>query len=71
MQIEKLADAVRLAAKLRLAIGLGGGLGFRALREVLEARRRWSGSRSGVPRSRARCWWASTAASAICRRQIA
>ena len=36
-QIEKLADAVRLAAKLRLAIGLGGGLGFRSLRELLEA----------------------------------
>ena len=28
---------MRLAAKLRLAIGLGGGLGFRALRELLEA----------------------------------
>jgi len=37
VQIEKLADAVRLAAKLRLAIGLGGGLGFRVLRELLEA----------------------------------
>ena len=36
-QVEKLADAVRLAAKLRLAIGLGGGLGFRILRELLEA----------------------------------
>ncbi|MFI5217333.1 MAG: pyridoxine 5'-phosphate synthase, partial [Candidatus Limnocylindria bacterium] len=36
-QIDKLADAVRLAAKLRLAIGLGGGLGFRVLRELLEA----------------------------------
>jgi pyridoxine 5-phosphate synthase len=36
-QIEKLADAVRLAAKLRLGIGLGGGLGFRVLRELLEA----------------------------------
>lgn len=36
-QIEKLADAVRLAAKLRLAIGIGGGLGFRGLRELLEA----------------------------------
>jgi len=36
-QIDKLADAVRLAAKLRLGIGLGGGLGFRVLRELLEA----------------------------------
>ncbi len=36
-QVEKLADAVRLAAKLRLSIGLGGGLGFRVLRELLEA----------------------------------
>ena len=36
-QMEKLADAVRLAAKLRLAIGLGGGLGFRSLRDLLEA----------------------------------
>ena len=36
-QVEKLADAVRLAAKLRLAIGLGGGLGFRVLRELLDA----------------------------------
>jgi pyridoxine 5-phosphate synthase len=37
VQIEKLADAVRLAAKLRLAIGIGGGLGFRGLRELLDA----------------------------------
>jgi pyridoxine 5-phosphate synthase len=36
-ELERLADAVRLAAKLRLAIGLGGGLGYRTLREVLEA----------------------------------
>jgi pyridoxine 5'-phosphate synthase PdxJ len=28
---------VRLAAKLRLAIGIGGGLGFRGLRELLDA----------------------------------
>jgi pyridoxine 5-phosphate synthase len=34
-QVEKLADAVRLAAKLRLAVGVGGGLGFRLLRELL------------------------------------
>jgi len=36
-QVEKLADAVRLAAKLRLSIGIGGGLGFRVLRELLAA----------------------------------
>ena len=36
-QLEKLADAVRLAAKLRLGIGIGGGLGFRVLRELLDA----------------------------------
>jgi pyridoxine 5-phosphate synthase len=36
-QTEKLADAVRLAAKLRLAVGLGGGLGFRSLRELIDA----------------------------------
>jgi pyridoxine 5-phosphate synthase len=36
-QVEKLADAVRLAAKLRLSIGLGGGIGFGVLRELLEA----------------------------------
>ena len=36
-QVEKLADAVRLAAKLRLGIGIGGGLGFRTLGELLEA----------------------------------
>ncbi len=37
VQVEKLADAVRLAAKLRLSIGIGGGLGFRVLRELLDA----------------------------------
>jgi pyridoxine 5-phosphate synthase len=36
-QVEKLADAVRLAAKLRLGIGIGGGLGFRVLRELIDA----------------------------------
>jgi pyridoxine 5-phosphate synthase len=36
-RVEKLADAVRLAAKLRLGIGIGGGLGFRVLGELLEA----------------------------------
>ena len=35
-ELERLADAVRLAAKLRLAIGLCGGLGYRTLREVLD-----------------------------------
>jgi pyridoxine 5-phosphate synthase len=37
VQIEKLADAVRLAAKLRITVGIGGGLGFRSLRELIEA----------------------------------
>jgi pyridoxine 5-phosphate synthase len=32
-----LGDAARLAGKLRLTLGLGGGLGFRNLQEVLEA----------------------------------
>ena len=32
---ERLGDAVRLAAKLQLSIGLGGGLSFRNLAEVL------------------------------------
>jgi pyridoxine 5-phosphate synthase len=36
-ELEKLGDAVRLAAKLRMTIGLGGGLGYRRLRESLEA----------------------------------
>ncbi len=36
-ELEKLSDAVRMAAKLRMAVGLGGGLGYRSLREVLEA----------------------------------
>lgn len=36
-QLEALGDAVRLAAKLRLEIGLGGGLGYRSLPEVLAA----------------------------------
>ncbi len=35
--LERLGDAVRLASKLRLRIGLGGGLGYRTLAEVLEA----------------------------------
>lgn len=34
-RLERLADAVRLAAKLRLSVGLCGGLGFRSLPEVL------------------------------------
>jgi len=32
-----MGDAARLAAKLRLSLGLAGGLGFRNVREVLEA----------------------------------
>lgn len=35
--LEGLGDAARLAAKLRMAIGIGGGLGYRTLREVIEA----------------------------------
>ena len=35
--LERLGDAVRLAAKLHMSIGLGGGLSFRSLSEVLEA----------------------------------
>jgi pyridoxine 5-phosphate synthase len=35
-ELESLADAVRLAAKLRLRIGIGGGLGFQTVTEVLE-----------------------------------
>ena len=34
-ELESLRDAVRLAAKLRLGIGLGGGLGFRSIPDVL------------------------------------
>jgi len=34
---ERLTDAVRLAAKLRLSVGLSGGLGFRTLPELLPA----------------------------------
>lgn len=33
----RLADAVRLAAKLRLSVGAGGGLGYRSLPELLAA----------------------------------
>ncbi len=36
-ELERLGDAVRLASKLQLRIGLGGGLGYRALAEVLAA----------------------------------
>jgi len=36
-ELERLGDAVRLAAKLRLEVGLGGGLGYRSVREVLAA----------------------------------
>ncbi len=35
--LEGLSDAVRLAAKLGLSIGIGGGLSYRSLREVLAA----------------------------------
>jgi pyridoxine 5-phosphate synthase len=33
--LQRLGDAVRLASKLRLGIGVGGGLGFRSIGEVL------------------------------------
>jgi pyridoxine 5-phosphate synthase len=33
--LARLADAVRLASKLRLGVGVGGGLGFRSVEEVL------------------------------------
>jgi pyridoxine 5-phosphate synthase len=36
-ELERLGDAVRLASKLRLGIGLGGGLGYHSLPAVLEA----------------------------------
>jgi len=36
-ELERLGDAVRLAAKLHLEIGLGGGLGYRTLPELLES----------------------------------
>jgi len=36
VELERLGDAVRLAAKLRLSIGLAGSLNYRALPEVLE-----------------------------------
>jgi pyridoxine 5-phosphate synthase len=34
-ELERLGDAVKLAAKLGIAVGLGGGLGYRNLPEVL------------------------------------
>lgn len=37
MELGRLADAHRLAAKLRLDVSVGGGLGFRTAREVTEA----------------------------------
>jgi len=36
-ELGRLGDAVRLAAKLHLEIGLGGGLGYRTLPELLES----------------------------------
>ncbi len=35
--LERLSDAVKLAAKLGFAVGLGGGLGYRNLPEMLQA----------------------------------
>ena len=34
---ERLGDATRLAAKLRLSVGIGGGLGMRDISGVLQA----------------------------------
>jgi pyridoxine 5-phosphate synthase len=36
-ELERLGDAVRLAAKLRLVVSVGGGLGYRTLPEVIRA----------------------------------
>ena len=36
-EFDRLSDAVRLASKLQLSVGLGGGLSFRTLAEVLAA----------------------------------
>lgn len=52
--LEGLGDAVRLASKLRLGIGVGGGLGFDSVGELLEtapAARRVSVGRALVRRS--------------------
>ncbi len=35
-ELEALGDAVRLAAKLQMRIGVGGGLGYRTLHEVID-----------------------------------
>jgi pyridoxine 5-phosphate synthase len=35
--LQRLADAVRLASKLHLGVGIGGGLGFRTIGELLAA----------------------------------
>jgi len=37
LELERLGDAVRLASKLHLGIGVAGGLGQRNVRELLEA----------------------------------
>ncbi len=36
-ELERLGDAARMAAKLRLIVGLGGGLGYGTIREVIQA----------------------------------
>lgn len=36
-ELERLSDSVKLASKLHLGIGIGGGLGYRSLPELLEA----------------------------------
>ncbi len=36
-ELERLGDTARLASKLRMSLSLGGGLGYRSLREVIDA----------------------------------
>ncbi len=36
-ELERLGDAARMAAKLQLVVGLGGGLGYGTLREIIQA----------------------------------
>ena len=35
-ELETLGDAARLASKLRLHVAVGGGLGYRSVRELIE-----------------------------------
>ena len=54
VEFDKLGDAVRLASKLQLSIGIVGGLGYRSLPEVIEtvpAAQRVAVGRAAVGRS--------------------